>query len=88
MGYDLAAVDVDGEARGGWVVGDTDDAVTVLEEVFEDGEVGLDRVRFAWNRDTSWLVYLVVDLTPCLIFKVVVLESLKAINADVEIRCI
>jgi hypothetical protein len=40
---DLGAGDVDGEGGGGRVVGDVDDAGAVLEEVFEDGEVGLGR---------------------------------------------
>lgn len=38
---DLAAVYVDGEARLGGVVGNADNAIAILEEVFEDGELGL-----------------------------------------------
>lgn len=40
---DLGAVDLDAKGGGGRVVEDLDDAGTVLEEVFEDGEVGLGR---------------------------------------------
>jgi hypothetical protein len=43
MREDLGTVDMDGEGRGGRVVRDVDNAGTILEEVFEDGEVSLDR---------------------------------------------
>ncbi len=43
MREDLGAVNVDGEGGFGRVVGDVDDAGAILEEVFEDGEVGLSR---------------------------------------------
>lgn len=38
---ELVAVNVDGEARLSRVVSNADDSVAVLEEVFENGEVGL-----------------------------------------------
>ena len=40
----LGTIDTDGEARSRGVVVDTDDAAAVLEEMFEDGEVSLDRL--------------------------------------------
>jgi hypothetical protein len=39
---DLGAIDADSEARSRRVVVDADDAVAVMEEMFEDGEVSLD----------------------------------------------
>jgi len=68
---DLGTVDVDGEGGGGGIVGDVDDTGTLLEEVFEDGKMGL-----------------VVHLAPNLILKVVMFESLKTVDADVEVGSI
>ena len=67
------------------VVCDGDDAVTVLKEVFEYGEMGLHQEldEGGWEEGVP---YLTVDLAPCLILEVVVLKSLQAVNADVEIR--
>lgn len=70
------------------MVGDGDDASAVLEEVLEDGEVGLGRVRVVsvQSHGGGGSSYLVVDLTPCLGLRVVMLKGLEAIDADLEVR--
>lgn len=90
MRDDFVPVDVDGESGGIGVMGDVDDAATISGKVFQNGEVSLSR-RLLFNKARAWkgrYTYLVMDLSPSLVFKVIMFESLKAIDPDIEIGSI
>ena len=82
------------------VMGNRDDATTVLKEVFKDREVCLvpsqgqpeisrARGRGGGNeKQRAALPDLVMYLAPRLIINVVVLETLQAIDTNVEVRCV